>query len=254
MHSTIKRATKRILERLSLDHLRVQDALAVFHSNEYLRHNARRLEHLASLGIPVSDGSVMEVGAGIGDHSHYYIDRGCTVTITEARATNLSYLRSRYPHHDVRYLDLESPGADCANGPFDVVHCYGVLYHLSKPREALEYLGRNTRRILLLETCVSFGDEEAIHLTREPQSDPSQACSGTGCRPTRAWLYKELERLFEHVYLPTTQPWHEEFPLDWTAPQAHRARLQRAIFVASRERLDSERLTRALIARQTRST
>lgn len=46
-----------------------------FHSYDYLRHNARRLEHLASLGLPITGRSVLEVGAGIGDHSHFYIDR-----------------------------------------------------------------------------------------------------------------------------------------------------------------------------------
>ena len=32
---------------------------AFFHSHHYLRHNARRLEHLASLGLPVRGLSVL---------------------------------------------------------------------------------------------------------------------------------------------------------------------------------------------------
>ena len=46
-----------------------------FHSHHYMRHNARRLEHLASLQIPVDGRTVLEVGAGIGDLSHFYLDR-----------------------------------------------------------------------------------------------------------------------------------------------------------------------------------
>ena len=222
-----------------------------FHTDLYLRHNARRLEHLASLRIPVAGMSILEVGAGIGDHSHYYIDRGCRVTITEARAGNLAYIRRRYPNCSVQFLDMESPSrVDAA--PFDVVHCYGLLYHLSNPQKALRFLSENTSRMLFLETCVSFGENEEINLTEEPKSNPTQACSGTGCRPTRAWLFRELQRLFEYVYVPTTQPCHEEFPLDWAVPEKHKAGFQRAIFIASRERLENDVLTPSLVLKQTR--
>lgn len=228
-----------------------QDPVQAFHSNHYLRHNARRLEHLASLKIPVAGMSVLEVGAGIGDHSHYYIDRGCHVTITEVRAENISYLKNRYPNSNIQFLDMESP-SPISGAPFEVVHCYGLLYHLKKPKQALSFLRQNTNKILLLETCVSFSETKEINLTAEKQSDPTQAYFGTGCRPTRPWLFTELQDLFEYVYLPKTQPCHEEFPLDWTAPQQHKAPLQRAIFVASREPLDNETLTPRLVSQQAR--
>src|SRR5262245_4186926 len=64
-----------------------------FHSDEYSRHTARRLEHLASLGIPVHSRTVLEVGAGIGDLTHYFLDRGCTVTATDVREENVRYLK-----------------------------------------------------------------------------------------------------------------------------------------------------------------
>ncbi|MGB5080126.1 MAG: class I SAM-dependent methyltransferase [Burkholderiales bacterium] len=247
----IKTRTKGILGKIGLDLVRGPDPVHAFHSDHYLRHTARRLEHLASLRIPVAGMSVLEVGAGIGDHSHYYLDRGCGVTVTDARAENLAYLRKRYPNCSVRHLDMDSP-APIAGSPFDVVHCYGLLYHLSRPKEALAFLGRNARKMLFLESCVSFGEAEEIHLVGERQSDPTQAWSGTGCRPTRAWLFGELRGLFEYVYVPATQPCHEEFPLDWTAPEKHTAPLQRAIFIASRERLENEMLTASPASRQTR--
>jgi 16S rRNA A1518/A1519 N6-dimethyltransferase RsmA/KsgA/DIM1 with predicted DNA glycosylase/AP lyase activity len=46
-----------------------------FHSNHYLRMNQRRLEHLASLGLPLSGRTVLELGAGIGDLSTFFLDR-----------------------------------------------------------------------------------------------------------------------------------------------------------------------------------
>jgi hypothetical protein len=221
-----------------------------FHSYNYLRHNARRLEHLASLQIPVGDLSVLEVGAGIGDHSHYYIDRGCRVTITEARPENLEILRNRYPGHDIRYLDMDAPSM--LKKKFDVTHCYGLLYHLSKPEQALHFLSLHTEKMLFLETCVSFGDGMQPNPIQEEQTDPTQAFSGTGCRPTRAWVFEQLRKLFEFVYLPTTQPWHEEFPLDWSDKTKHQAPLQRAIFIASREKIENPFLASTLISRHTR--
>lgn len=194
---------------------------------------------------------MLEVGAGIGDHSHYYIDRGCSLTITEARPENLQYLRARYPHNNVQFLDMEHPSA-IEDSPFDIVHCYGLLYHLKHPEQALKFLSQNTRKILFLETCVSFGEGDELNPIVEDQSNPSQSWSGTGCRPTRLWVFKRLQELFETVYLPKTQPNHEEFPIDWTSSEKHQASLQRAIFIASRESLENNLLTSSLLNQQSR--
>jgi hypothetical protein len=196
--------------------------------------------------------SVLEVGAGIGDHSHYYLDRSCRVTITEARPENLRCLRDRYPDCEVRALDMDRP-APVADTRFDVVHCYGLLYHLNDPERALAFLSESASKLLFLETCVSFGNEEATHLMAENCENPSQAFSGTGCRPTRVWIFNRLRELFEYVYLPLTQPNHEQFPIDWTTPESGRpGELTRAVFIASRERLENDALTSSLIDKQTR--
>lgn len=233
----------------------------IFRSNRFLRHSARRLEHLASLRIPVAGMSILEVGAGIGDHSQYYIDRGCRITITEARPENLKHLRTRYPACAVRFLDLENP-SNVEGAPFDLVHCYGVLYHVSNPDRTLEFLARNARKMLFLETCVTFGEGAEVNVTEETPLHPASAFSGTGCRPTRTWVYNKLREVFRYVYLPKTQPCHEEFPLDWTDPDKHAAALglhkfdtstkTRAIFIGSHEQLDNDLLTPTLIMKQTR--
>lgn len=109
-----------------------REAVSAFHGHHYLRHNARRQEHLASLGIPLAGASVLEVGAGIGDHSHYFVDRGCRMTITDARPENCRLLKERYPLVDVQRLDLEHPVA-LVSAPFDVVY---MLRHALPPEQA----------------------------------------------------------------------------------------------------------------------
>jgi SAM-dependent methyltransferase len=248
--SNLKSIIKQMANRAGFDIVPASPAQQ-FHSDMYIRHTARRLEHLASLRIPVAGLSVLEVGAGIGDHTSYYLDRGCRITVSDARSENVDYIKKRFPACDVQLLDMEHPPAIQA-GPFDLVHCYGLLYHLKNPEQALEFLGRSARKMLFLETCVSFGDTEAINDVGEVQSDPTQAWSGVGCRPTRPWLFRKLKGLFEYVYVPKTQPNHEEFPIDWTAPAKHEAPFSRAVFIASREKLDNPLLEPSLMPRQIR--
>lgn len=243
---------------LSLKSKLLKTPLDEFHSAPYLRHNQRRLEHLASLRLPLSGQRVLEVGAGVGDHTSFFLDRGCTVLCTEGRKENLALLRSRFrddPRVTVQLLDLEVSGLPEARpaplGPVDIVYCYGVLYHLSDPAAALSYLARCTGRLLLLETSVSYGDGDAVNQVREDAALVSQAVSGQGCRPTRGFVLSRLRAAFPHVYTPLTQPCHEEFPLDWgAAPQAG---LARAVFIASRAPLaDNPLLTEELPQQQRR--
>ena len=106
--------------------------------------------------------------------------------------------------------------------------------------------------MLFLETCVSFGDEEKINLVHEDQENPTLSYSGIGCRPTRPWVFQQLRKHFEHVYIPRTQPNHKEHPLDWTTPEKHNSDLSRAIFIASRFSINNKLLTTELIDYQSR--
>jgi len=243
-------ALKNTIKRTGFTIVRVRPDVE-FRSDYYTRHNARRLEHLASLHIAVAGKTVLEVGAGIGDHSHYYLDRGCRMTITEGRNENVQYLRDRYTGADIRHLDMDNP-APLEGSPFDTVHCYGLLYHLRTPEGAIGFMARNCKGVLLLETCVSFGSHQSVNPVAEEVSNPTQAVSGTGCRPTRPWIFNRLKEHFPNVYVPRTQPNHGEFPIDWTAPQLHHDGLSRAIFVASRTPLDNPLLSNELLDKQTR--
>lgn len=219
-----------------------------FQADFYQRINQRRLEHLATLNLPVDGSTVLEVGAGIGDHTSFFIDRRCEIVSTEARPENLKVIRTRYPNIRVEQLDLDAPDPNF-QGLFDIVYCYGLLYHLRKPEEAISFMAERTKKMLLLETCVSFGEESAINFCNEPITNPTQSFSGTGCRPTRIWIYQQLKKYFRYVYLPITQPNHEQFPLEWdtqTSPK-EQAVLVRSIFIASNESLSNPLLTENLL-------
>jgi len=227
-------------------------ALRLFHSLFYLRHNGRRQEHLASLGLDLRDKRVLEVGAGIGDHTTFFVDRNCSVFALEARADNceafqVNFQMGQYKKPtSVQLLqgDLMSSYQKIP-GTFDIVYCYGFLYHVADPAAALKVMADRCTDLLLLELCVSTGDEESINNVGEVAASPAQAFDGTGCRPTRPWVLNTLRTMFDHVYVPVTQPAHEEFPLDWSAARPE-GMLSRAVFVASRKPLDLPLLTEEL--------
>lgn len=213
-----------------------------FTHDRYQRHNKRRQEHLATLALPIAGASVLEVGAGIGDHTSFFLDRGCRVTATDARPENVEFMAARHPGIATAVFDPEAPGSP-APAVHDIVYCYGLLYHLADPATALARMAPLARRMLLLETCVSFGAGSLVNSVEEDLGDITQSIRGRGCRPTRRWVFERLQALFPHAYATRTQPWHEEFPLDWRGPApASETGLHRMVFVASREPLASAAL------------
>lgn len=224
----------------------------IFHSDHYLRHNQRRLEHLASLGLDLQGKRVFEVGAGIGDHTSFYLDRNCSLVVTDIRPENLELIRKRFA--DNSYVEVISMDINHPNYPgrtFDIIHCYGLLYHLQKPKQALKFLADHCTGILLLETCVSYGNLSEINPVQEPSHNHTQGFYGTGCRPTRQWIWDVLNSLFQYVYMPRTQPAHEEFPIDWTMEDDTK-KLKRAVFVTSTQKINNPLLVNKILNRQDR--
>lgn len=223
--------------------------IEIFSSPHYVRHNQRRQEHLASLDLDLAGRQVLEVGAGVGDHTTFFVDRGCTMIVTEPQEQNLRVLRMRYPELDVRAVDLNHPGEPI---PADVVYCYGTLYHLSEAAAAIAWMAAAEPQLLLLETCVSAEPGEALYRVQEQPGRPEYAVSGEACRPTRAWVRAELEKHLPYAYCTTTQPWHEEFPLDWSDPSLRERTLIRSVFVGSASRLAQPQLTTEIPMQQVR--
>lgn len=249
----MKMFVKQVLEKQLTKLLRISqsgtDPLLEFNGWDNVRINQRRLEHLATLGLDIQGRSVLEVGAGIGNLTSFFVDRRCRVTSTDGREENLKVLAGRFPELETGRLDLDAPSA--AGGVHDIVFCYGLLYHLARPAAAIEYLAGRASGMFIMETCVSFGSEVAVNLCDEDQQVVSQALAGVGCRPTRSWVVGELRKHFKFVYLPSTQPAHAEFPTDWRNAAAHKAPYSRAIFIASHDPIDNPTLVMEIPELQT---
>jgi 2-polyprenyl-3-methyl-5-hydroxy-6-metoxy-1,4-benzoquinol methylase len=221
-----------------------------FCSDWYLRLNQRRLEHLASLGLDLIKKKVLDIGAGTGAHVPFYVCRGCEVTIADGRVANLAVARSRFPHLEVLLLDVENPGDEIAGRRFDIIHCYGLLYHLQHPGQAIRFMAERCDT-LILETFASAKDEVSAN-TSPRLVDGIESLDGTGCEPTRLWVMQELRSAFAHAYVTATQPWHEDFPMDWSAELVKHIQYPRAVFVASHKPIDNPALLTELPEQQPR--
>ena len=213
----------------------------VFLSEDALAINEARLCHLASLGLDIAGKKVLEVGGGIGLHTCFFESLGCDVLFTEARPENLTAALKRKPHRKSMLLDLDLESDLSHLGRFDIVYCYGTLYHLRKPAEAIAALAKICDGMILLETCVTPGDEELLHPELEPSEVGNQAASGLGCRPNRNWVMRRLAESFGHAYQTITQPQHQDFECNWLRPKPRK--LYRAVFVGSKAALSQSTLS-----------
>jgi SAM-dependent methyltransferase len=224
-----------------------------------IRMTARRQEHLALLGLDLANKSVLEVGAGIGMHSSFFLDRGCTVLCTDGRAQNVSTMEALYTAYQwyVRrgsisfaLLDIEADHID-KRFARDIVYCYGLLYHCADPAKAIRNLAHCCRELLLLETSVSpEPSNPSLRLGSENAADVSQSIHGHGSHPPREFIFAELGKHFPHVYSPVIQPAHEMFPEDWDNVSPLSRQTVRTVFIASRRELANPMLSKGLPRRQ----
>lgn len=209
------------------------------------RINAARLAHVAALGLPIDGRTVLDVGGGPGHLAQFFVERGCTVVSTDGRVENTRRARDLYPELDARQLDVEDASAVAALGTFDVVFCYGLLYHLENPLLALRNLAAATRDLLLIETMVCDSTKPVVLLDDETLSW-NQGLRGLGCRPSPAWIAMALDRIgLHHVYAPTGVPDFPDYVFEWRDDLAWQrdGHPLRCTFVASRKPLESSMLT-----------
>jgi FkbM family methyltransferase len=223
----------------------------VFDCQAAIEINKARQGHLASLGLELAQQSVLEVGSGVGLHTSFFEELGCKVLSTDARPENVAEHLRRYPYRKVEVADLIVPDSHKRFGEFDIIYCYGTLYHLSNPSLCIKELSSVCRKFFLIETCVSPVDNGEINPTNENRRNPNQSIEGIGCRPSREWVMAELKKYFPFVYVTTTQPDHHEFPLNWPAPVKGRVNT-RSVFVASKQSLNLPTLSTELPKTQKR--
>jgi hypothetical protein len=208
----------------------------VFLIPEALKINDARVRHLQYVLVRLVPDRVLEVGAGIGEITKGYLHLANQIVLTEGRKRLLRISKKRVRDSKITHvsLDVESEPENQRfferyPHPFDVLICYGLLYHLSNPQVFLKTFAPRCST-MILETVVSFASETFV--TVGEASLTNQAIH-QGNRPNPDWLMKELLHYYKFVSVCTVTPNHEDFV--WTKRDKPPTATPRMIFVASNQ-------------------
>lgn len=207
-----------------------------------LEINRARMSHLDSLGLPLENKSVLDVGCGVGHLAQFFVDRNCRVVCVDGRPENVRALASRYPKLGAHVANVESELPTF--GQYDIVFSYGLLYHLENPLAGLRSMVAACKELLLLETIVCDHELPLVLLDDETKTF-SQALCGVGSRPTPSFVVMALDRLgLPFIYAPRIPPAYPDFRFEWQNKLDWRrdGHPIRCVFVASRNALANDNL------------
>ena len=165
---------------------------------------------LAELREPLGLKTALDVGCGLGYFSGLLRSIGLDVTAVDGRTENAEEAARRNPGVRFRAYNAEDPTIR-ELGKFDLVFCFGLLYHLENPLLSIRHLHAMTGRLLLVEAVVYPGDEPIMALVDEASTE-DQGLAHFAFYPTEACLEKMLYRAgFPSVYRLARMPDHSEY-------------------------------------------
>ncbi len=189
-------------------------APAVFDQQHYdLLNRARGDVVRALLGElkgPLGLQTAIDVGCGLGYFSGFLRSLGFDVTGVDGRQQNVAEAQRRNPDARFVRLDAEDPAMK-ALGKFDLVFCFGLLYHLENPFLAIRHLHAMTERLVLVESVIFPGSLPLMALVDEGRTE-DQGLNHIAFYPTEACLTKMLYQAgFPFVYEFFSKPEHPDF-------------------------------------------
>jgi len=150
------------------------------------------------------------VGCGIGDFSRFLADLNFRVTGLDGREENVAEARRRNPGIAFEVADAEDLPVSRL-GTFDLVLCFGLLYHLENPFRAIRHLQAVTNRLLLIET-MRVPDAHATMALLDEGVVVDQGLNYVAFYPSESCLIKMLYRAgFSHVWRFVRLPKDELF-------------------------------------------
>jgi FkbM family methyltransferase len=187
---------------------------AIFDTSHYLKLIEARgetIRDMVTLLKPVLKlSTALDAGCGIGFFSEILRERGLQVRAFDGRQSNVNEARRRFPQIAFELGNIEA-GTIRDLGQFDLVLCFGLLYHLESPLPAIRNLRSLTGTGLLIES-MCFPDQEPWMLLREEPSTDDQSLTDIAFYATEGCLAKMLYRAgFQNVYRITQLPDHDDF-------------------------------------------
>jgi SAM-dependent methyltransferase len=205
----------------------------LFDEGFYLRINEARWDMAERVIRQIREAARMElatcldVGCGPGWFSERLSSLGLRVEGLEGRLENVEAARRRVPGVRFHHLDIESEPSIGGLGTYDLVFCFGLLYHTENPFRVIRNLRRLTSKVLLVETRVIPDEAPSARLVSENVNE-TQGLTHHAWILSRAALVKMLQVSgFANVYEYVAPLDHEDFR---ETPTRHRIR---RVFLAS---------------------
>jgi SAM-dependent methyltransferase len=211
----------------------------IFDAEHYARLNSSREEALSAvlkkLVPQLNLRTAIDVGCGAGYFSKFLRSTGFEITAVDGRAENVEETKRRVPDAKVATVNAEDSRIS-ELGKFDLVFCFGLLYHLENPFQTIRSLYQMTGRLLLVEGVTFPGNDVLMGLVDEGRGE-DQGLNFVAFYPTEACLIKMMYRAgFTNVYKFREMPRHPDF-----RPQG-KARRVRTMLAASSVDLPEELL------------
>ena len=154
--------------------------------------------------------TAVDAGCGVGFFSKMLEECGLNVCGFDGRGENIAEARRRFPAIPFEEADVEDAKI-LELGRFDLVLCFGLLYHLENPLRAVRNLRALTGKCLLLES-MCLPDERPSMLLRDEPKEVDQGLADMACYPSEGSLAKMLYRAgFANVYRVVPLPDHDDF-------------------------------------------
>jgi SAM-dependent methyltransferase len=215
------------------------NAPLIFDADHYDKLNSSRGASVNALLVELKRllalETAVDVGCGLGYFSGLLAKLGLQVSAVDGRQQNVDEAQRRHPGVNFRQVDAQD-AALRSLGTFDLVFCFGLLYHLENPLFTIRSLYAMTKALLLVESVIFPGDEPVMALIDEAHLD-DQGLNHIAFYPTEACVVKMLYRSgFNYIYGFAQQPEHPEYHREGIA------RRVRTMLVASSAPLETTQL------------
>jgi FkbM family methyltransferase len=165
--------------------------------------------------------SALDAGCGSGFFAQLLSDCHLNVLGIDGRQVNVDEAGKRYKGISFQTRDIEDPSIRQLES-FDLVVCFGLLYHLENPLKAIRNLRILTRKVLLLES-MCLPSAQPLALLRHEFTASDQSLTDLAFYPSEGCIVKMLYRSgYPHVYRIVPAPDHEDFR---DTPQHFRRRI-----------------------------
>jgi SAM-dependent methyltransferase len=193
---------------------------------------------LEELKSPLCLQTAIDVGCGLGYFSGFLQSIGFDVTAVDGRQENTTEAARRFPSIHFHVINVENPRLQSL-GTFDLVFCFGLLYHLENPLLVIRQLHAMTRSLLLVEGMCIPGGASTMELLDEGHID-DQGLNYVGFYPSEPCLIKMLYLAGYPFVYHLRKP-----PADFRFIGTRSRKRERALLVASMKPLTTASLALA---------